>query len=614
MDVSKTIFKEYSKCDRIPSLEKLYRFRLNSDVCLFDDERKMAAKEMLSRMFDEETGDDLLEVSDVQLETMQSYYRDVEKWALKIAQKTFGLPFTFQEDTKKQTKFGFSEKGHQFYCYLDGYCEDETQAVIVEVKATTSGKFKDLRTKQTASDQERTLFSKRGNVLSLRADFGPGPLPENCQSAYKKMFSRYSEVGEYVFDLAVERYFIERSLRENHPELLGKKFRYYLAVLNNDYVLEKPGLGETSDYPKTEAGAELIDFIDLTQVTKDWLPDIDSLKEFVVGNLAEKTLPLAVCDAKCGLGTPEACLFQKVCWAEVFSKPSVLEYMGAKRFTDGNKRKHDKCALINDGMIGFESIPMDWIVNPNHRIQRECFATKTEYLNKTKMKMGMDKIVYPIYHLDFESFPCPLPRFRGEKPYSQSLFQFSIHIERKPGACDETRDHRSFLAGDFNDHREELIRALIETIDLSAGGTVMVYNQNFEYHQIKELARMFPEYQTELDQICDHIYDLLELVKTGKHLYGDLGLTEEEMKTVNYYHPLLRGKYSIKNVLPLFSDRSYANLEVKNGNEAIVAYARFARLPKEEIEALRTKLVAYCRQDTWSMVEILNKLIAKVQA
>ncbi|HBP26276.1 MAG TPA: hypothetical protein DD618_04920, partial [Acholeplasmatales bacterium] len=361
MDISKTTFKEYSKCDRIPLLEKLYRFRLNGDVCLFDDEQKMAAREMLSRMFDEETGDDLLEVTDVQLETMQPYYRDVEKWALKIASRTFGLPFVFHEDTKDQKKFQFSEKGHRFYCYLDGYFEDETQAVIVEVKATTSAKFQDLRAKKTALGIGEPLFTKTGNVLALRTDLGPGPLPENFQGAYNKMFSRYTEVGEYVFDLAVERYFIERSLLENHPELLGKKFRYYLAVLNNNYVLEGPA----GDFLKTAASDELIDFIDLTQVTKDWLRGIDALKDFVVNNIANKTLPTAVCDNKCGLGTPGACLFQKVCWAEVFSKPSILEYLGAKSFTDGNGRKHDKCALINDGMIGFESIPLDWIVNPN---------------------------------------------------------------------------------------------------------------------------------------------------------------------------------------------------------------------------------------------------------
>lgn len=93
MDISKTAFKEYTRCPRIFPLEQLYLFRLNSDIRLFDDEEKTEAREILRLMFDEETGDDLLEVSNEQMEIMLPYYRDVEKWALKIASETFCFPF-----------------------------------------------------------------------------------------------------------------------------------------------------------------------------------------------------------------------------------------------------------------------------------------------------------------------------------------------------------------------------------------------------------------------------------------------------------------------------------------------------------------------------------------
>ena len=51
----------------------------------------------------------------------------------------------------------------------------------------------------------------------------------------------------------------------------------------------------------------------------------------------------------------------------------------------------------------------------------------------------------PIYHFDFETFGCPLPRFQGEKPYQQSVFEFSLHIEREPGVCDKEKDNFIFL-------------------------------------------------------------------------------------------------------------------------------------------------------------------------
>ena len=62
-------------------------------------------------------------------------------------------------------------------------------------------------------------------------------------------------------------------------------------------------------------------------------------------------------------------------------------------------------------------------------------------MNKDKIKQALDNIVYPIYHLDFEAFQSPLPRFYKEKPYMQSVFQFSIHIEKEKGVCDEVNDN-----------------------------------------------------------------------------------------------------------------------------------------------------------------------------
>ena len=40
----------------------------------------------------------------------------------------------------------------------------------------------------------------------------------------------------------------------------------------------------------------------------------------------------------------------------------------------------------------------------------------------------------------------------------QSVFQFSIHIEKEKGVCDEVNDNYYFLPSDFSDQREELIK------------------------------------------------------------------------------------------------------------------------------------------------------------
>ena len=68
---------------------------------------------------------------------------------------------------------------------------------------------------------------------------------------------------------------------------------------------------------------------------------------------------------------------------------------------------------------------------------------------------------------------------------------------------------------------------------------------------------------------------------------------------------LLLSSFSIKKILPIFTNLKYDDLEVGNGNEAMYVYSILEELtPKERIEKYDA-LKIYCRQDTWSMVEIL---------
>jgi hypothetical protein len=77
----------------------------------------------------------------------------------------------------------------------------------------------------------------------------------------------------------------------------------------------------------------------------------------------------------------------------------------------------------------------------------------------------------------------------------------------------------------------------------------------------------------------------------------------------NYYHPAMRGSFSIKAVLPTIAPNlDYANLdEVTDGTGAQVAYLYAALDPQITVARkakLRNRLLAYCKQDTWAMVEV----------
>ena len=103
---------------------------------------------------------------------------------------------------------------------------------------------------------------------------------------------------------------------------------------------------------------------------------------------------------------------------------------------------------------------------------------------------------------------------------------------------------------------------MIETIDLSNGGTVIVYNEAFEKTRLKELAQLFPEYAESLLKIRDHIFDLLHVLTGNKNVFTlCIRIYPDEAEawagSINYYHNKMAGSYSIKKVLPLFSDLSY---------------------------------------------------------
>src|SRR5207302_1280274 len=68
---------------------------------------------------------------------------------------------------------------------------------------------------------------------------------------------------------------------------------------------------------------------------------------------------------------------------------------------------------------------------------------------------------YPFYFADFETInPC-IPRFPGMRPYDQLPFQWSVHLQRQPGAAPE---HSEFLATDESDRRLPVISALCDAL------------------------------------------------------------------------------------------------------------------------------------------------------
>jgi len=190
--------------------------------------------------------------------------------------------------------------------------------------------------------------------------------------------------------------------------------------------------------------------------------------------------------------------------------------------------------------------------------------------------------------MDFETLAVALPRYAGTSPYDQIPFQWSLHIQRKPG---NELEHHEFLADDANDPRPEFVKALCQVIGKK--GSVLAYNSGFESGCLASLAEELTQYKDEIGNIQDRLWDLLPVMRA--HVY-DLAF---------------RGSYSLKSVLPaLVPDMSYDGMEVAEGNEAGLAWEKMVRaeVASEERRRLRDALLAYCRQDTLAMVKLLEVL------
>ena len=643
MYISKSRFINWTRCPMYFPMELKHNPSGKYDIEM--ERRKEMLEEfsesMASTGFPEEDDEKFDDTPRPELDALLPYYNQVEDEALKVAQKHFHG--TFKADSRNvqnQKLFEYIHNGHTYRCYVDIYNENKQEINIIEVKATTNSKYifkKDDKGEKKGlffSDKKGnrggtpySLFVKDGNILRLNmADSTVTDAAlENFEQKKSSLLNRYSDVGKYPHDLAFQRFVIEHALRQAGD---NRPVNYYLAVLNCEYeydgAVDENGKCQYNDVN----GQEIVTFLDMNETTKAYqetiLKEVATLESYI-STPHDVTKKVDV-GKYCAWGGNTECIFWKHCFQKLRDVPdtnSANKYLGFRGFNLGNIA--DKYQLINEGYYKFDDVPRDWLEKEKHLIQRDCYDNGTEYVDREKMQYWFDQLEYPIYHFDFETFACSLPRFHGEKPYRQSVFEFSLHIERKPGVCDKEKDNFIFLNEECSDdERKALVEAIIDHFEFNEDGTLkgtmLAQNTSFEIGRLKELAELFPEYSDKLLAICDKSADLLHLLRNNKGMYEGM----ENADVFNYYHKDLSGSYSIKKTLPtLVPSLTYKGMDVGNGVQAYIAYINYDSptptvFDKENKNVMKTKaerreaLKRYCQQDTWAMVEILRAVREKI--
>lgn len=279
----------------------------------------------------------------------------------------------------------------------------------------------------------------------------------------------------------------------------------------------------------------------------------------------------------------DGCPFHEYCHRNI-PVPTALNINGY--------RKKKAYKFINDKIYSFADLLAHGFEPSNYRQKVQINAEitgKSPQFKQLELKQFLNKIKYPLYHLDFETMNEAIPPVDGSHSYDQVPFQYSLHIEKSPGG---ELIHKEFL-GEKLDCQRALAKQLCE--DILIDGTPIAYNMTFERTVLEHLAEQFPDLSKHLLAIRENMIDLLVPFKQGI-----------------YYDKAQGGSNSIKYVMPaLCPDMAEAYHElpvVHNGGEALAMFPKLVKMTGDEYKRVREGMLMYCCLDTLSMVKVLNKL------
>lgn len=276
------------------------------------------------------------------------------------------------------------------------------------------------------------------------------------------------------------------------------------------------------------------------------------------------------------------CLYYSTCFNEE-NEPddSILFFTTSKNKLEEYKIGKRKVKDMNVDLIdGFRLQYAQFMASKNGK----------SFIDSAALKVWMKDIQYPISYLDFEWDTFAIPPYEGMKPFDVLCFQYSLHIEDK----NYPLKHFNFFG--TKDCRKEFIESLLQ--NLPKTGTILVYNmEGAEKLRLLQLANQFEEYREELENICSRMIDLSKPFECGL-----------------FYNNKMRGHYSLKSILPVFSKNvSYKDLDIQNGMSAVYAYRTYDSIDDNEKKNIQKSISTYCALDTYAEYIVYHGLLEEVE-
>ncbi len=271
------------------------------------------------------------------------------------------------------------------------------------------------------------------------------------------------------------------------------------------------------------------------------------------------------------------CPFYGECFTEEVSVTSITNLVQSQH----------KYAMKEDGITRLKDADLNRIEGSRHQYA-QIMADRNDglYVDRSALRVWRkEHIKYPISYLDFEWETYAFPPYEGMKPYDVLTFQFSLHVEKEKGS---QLTHTGFIGE--GDCREQFIQELLDSVPKE--GTIMVFNmEGAEKLRLRQLAKQFPQYEEQLKSLWERMVDLSLPFSTG-----------------NIYDVRMAGMFSLKVLVPIFSDYRYEDLAISYGMDAVAKWRIYQTSQGKEKETIYKELTQYCSMDTYAEYIVYHAL------
>lgn len=233
----------------------------------------------------------------------------------------------------------------------------------------------------------------------------------------------------------------------------------------------------------------------------------------------------------------------KECWGKGADvQPHILDLY----FVGGIGRGEVVDELIAEQRFSLYDFPKELLTGS--RGQRQEIQIEFTEQNKEWQDPNLENILssleFPLHFIDFETYQSAIPYHKGMRPYEKVAFQWSCHTLSSP---DSEPIHNEYLNLESLFPNFEFAEQLMKTVGYE--GTILVWSQ-YENSILRDIYLQMENYGS----IFGYSNPLLKLwiertAKLNKEQTTRL-VDLNELCLKYYFHPEMKGKTSIKYVLP----------------------------------------------------------------